>query len=200
MQGDVLDDAVVTADGNVFAHRGTAVYAVFDQVTEAARAAAEAQRSLAAGNLLKVCIAIDSDDVEYRAEGGEVAGPPVNRSAALVAAGHGGQVLLTGDAHDEMTAAGGPGWMILGLGRHNFAGMEFDLAVHQLVVDGHPVDYPPLDIDALPPPLPVQRTGLGGYELREEVGSGAFGVVHRAYQPSVGREVAIKIVRPEWGC
>ena len=36
-----------------------------------------------------------------------------------------------------------------------------------------------------------------GYELREEIGEGAFGVVYRAYQPAVGREVAIKVIRPE---
>ena len=35
-----------------------------------------------------------------------------------------------------------------------------------------------------------------GYELREEIGAGTFGVVYRAYQASVGREVAIKVIRP----
>jgi DNA-binding SARP family transcriptional activator/tRNA A-37 threonylcarbamoyl transferase component Bud32 len=45
---------------------------------------------------------------------------------------------------------------------------------------------------------PVQ-SGLTvrGYELREEVGRGAFGAVFRAYQPVIGREVAIKVIRPE---
>jgi ABC-type glycerol-3-phosphate transport system substrate-binding protein len=43
------------------------------------------------------------------------------------------------------------------------------------------------------------RSGLTvrGYELREELGRGAFGSVFRAYQPSVGREVAIKVIKPE---
>ncbi len=36
-----------------------------------------------------------------------------------------------------------------------------------------------------------------GYELREELGAGDFGVAYRAYQPAVGREVAIKVIRPE---
>ncbi len=36
-----------------------------------------------------------------------------------------------------------------------------------------------------------------GYELREQIGEGATGTVHRAFQPSVGREVAIKVIRPE---
>jgi hypothetical protein len=43
------------------------------------------------------------------------------------------------------------------------------------------------------------RAGLNvrGYELREELGRGAFGTVFRAYQPIVGREVAIKVIAPE---
>ena len=43
------------------------------------------------------------------------------------------------------------------------------------------------------------RTGLTvrGYELRDVLGRGAFGAVYRAYQPSVGREVAIKVIAPE---
>jgi serine/threonine protein kinase/WD40 repeat protein/DNA-binding SARP family transcriptional activator len=36
-----------------------------------------------------------------------------------------------------------------------------------------------------------------GYELRDEVGRGDFGVVHRAFQPSAGREVAVKVIRSE---
>ncbi len=39
---------------------------------------------------------------------------------------------------------------------------------------------------------------IKGYELRERIGSGGFGVVHRAYQATVGREVAIKIILPHF--
>jgi serine/threonine protein kinase/WD40 repeat protein len=38
---------------------------------------------------------------------------------------------------------------------------------------------------------------IRGYELREESGRGSLGVVYRAYQPSVGREVAMKVIHPE---
>jgi serine/threonine protein kinase/WD40 repeat protein/DNA-binding SARP family transcriptional activator len=37
---------------------------------------------------------------------------------------------------------------------------------------------------------------LRGYELHEVIGRGAFGVVHRAVQPTVHRDVAVKIIRP----
>jgi serine/threonine protein kinase/DNA polymerase III delta prime subunit len=44
-----------------------------------------------------------------------------------------------------------------------------------------------------------QFTGrtIKGYELRDRIGSGSFGVVYRAYQPAVKREVAIKVILPE---
>jgi WD40 repeat protein/serine/threonine protein kinase/two-component SAPR family response regulator len=37
-----------------------------------------------------------------------------------------------------------------------------------------------------------------GYEIKEKIGSGAFGTVHRAFQTSIGREVAIKVIRAEY--
>ena len=41
------------------------------------------------------------------------------------------------------------------------------------------------------------REAVPGYELGEVIGEGAFGAVYRAVQPSVGREVAVKVVRAE---
>ena len=37
-----------------------------------------------------------------------------------------------------------------------------------------------------------------GYELGERIGAGGFGVVYRAIQPVVEREVAVKIILPEY--
>ncbi len=39
---------------------------------------------------------------------------------------------------------------------------------------------------------------LKGYVVREQIGMGGFGVVYRAEQPGVGREVALKIILPEY--
>ena len=47
---------------------------------------------------------------------------------------------------------------------------------------------PELDLDGRP---------LRGYRLLEAIGEGPFGVVHRAIQPHVGREVAVKAITPE---
>src|SRR5689334_2257581 len=39
---------------------------------------------------------------------------------------------------------------------------------------------------------------IRGYELHERIGDGGFGAVHRAYQPVVEREVAIKVILPQY--
>ncbi|MCA9948552.1 MAG: protein kinase [Anaerolineales bacterium] len=47
----------------------------------------------------------------------------------------------------------------------------------------------------------VARTESGsvrGYELHEQIGVGRYGVVYRAVQPGVRREVAIKVIQPQY--
>jgi serine/threonine protein kinase/DNA-binding SARP family transcriptional activator/ABC-type glycerol-3-phosphate transport system substrate-binding protein len=78
-------------------------------------------------------------------------------------------------------------------------GIEPSLGVRKLeeqIVTGDPALEP---ATALQPPGSGPEPGLAirGYELREKLGEGGFGVVYRAYQPAVGREVAIKVIRPE---
>jgi eukaryotic-like serine/threonine-protein kinase len=41
----------------------------------------------------------------------------------------------------------------------------------------------------------VPWPSIPGYEIREHIGSGAFGVVYRAWQTSLRREVALKVIR-----
>jgi DNA-binding SARP family transcriptional activator/WD40 repeat protein len=55
---------------------------------------------------------------------------------------------------------------------------------------------PPVEVDASAVPNRNRRS-IRGYELRDVIGSGGFGVVHRAYQPSIGREVAMKVIRAD---
>jgi WD40 repeat protein len=47
---------------------------------------------------------------------------------------------------------------------------------------------------ATPPERPSR---LGRFEIRDELGRGSFGVVFRAYDPQLGREVALKVPRVE---
>ncbi|MDX1417417.1 MAG: protein kinase [Candidatus Promineifilaceae bacterium] len=42
------------------------------------------------------------------------------------------------------------------------------------------------------------NTGVKGYDLQEEIGEGAYGTIHRALQPGVNREVAVKVIRRKY--
>ena len=42
------------------------------------------------------------------------------------------------------------------------------------------------------------QASLKGYELKERIGAGGFGAVYRAFQTTIGREVAIKIILPDF--
>ncbi len=47
--------------------------------------------------------------------------------------------------------------------------------------------------------MTIQTGGtIQGYELIERIGSGGFGAVYRAYQSTIGREVAIKVIHPSY--
>src|SRR5262245_32024507 len=52
------------------------------------------------------------------------------------------------------------------------------------------VDYP-----VEPPPVDAMPARVGRYQLREELGAGAMGVVYRARDPRLDRAIAIKLVR-----
>ena len=193
--------AVDAAGGRVVKRVGDGIDVAFADVGAAVTAAGEIQRLLAAADWsglepLRVRMAVDVGEVEAR--GGDYFGPVMNRAGRMLAAAHGGQVLLSADAHAALSASRG-GWQAKALGEFRFKGIGSPQHVFQLLLDGLPADFPPLRIDRMPPPTPVGAFGrsVRGYELREQVGSGDVGVVYRAYQPSVGREVAIKVIRPE---
>jgi Tol biopolymer transport system component/serine/threonine protein kinase len=66
-------------------------------------------------------------------------------------------------------------------------------------------DAPSRDTTAEPALLPaLPQTNLGRFEVRRELGRGGFGVVFLAFDPLLGREVALKVPRayvlasPEW--
>jgi WD40 repeat protein/serine/threonine protein kinase/DNA-binding SARP family transcriptional activator len=196
----VVLGAVKAAGGEVVKRVGDGVDIAFTDSAAAISAAQTIQIELSEVDWretgpLRVRMAIDAGEVEAR--GGDYFGPVLNRAGRLLAAAHGGQVLLSGDAHGLSSARSG--WQAKALGEYRFKGIGAPVTVFQLVVEGLPADFPPLRIDR--PATSAARTGFGravrGYELREQVGAGDFGVVYRAYQPSVGREVAIKVIRPE---
>ena len=56
---------------------------------------------------------------------------------------------------------------------------------------------PTLGLPPDPQPLPAPTTHVGRYEIVGALGSGAMGIVYRAWDPELNRQVAIKLVRTE---
>jgi len=73
-------------------------------------------------------------------------------------------------------------------------GDELGLEPSQELID---LDRRVLEADPTLQVGPVGGRALRGYRLGEQLGEGAFAVVYRGTQPSVGRDVAVKIIRSE---
>ena len=175
-------------DGIPLAPMGTAAYAVFIDPIRAVRAARAAVAE-------RTRVAVDFGDLQI--DDNEPLGPPLTRAARLVAVAHPGQALMSPAAHDALTAAGAPGWAAEALGRFDIAGLDPGMQIFQLVGDGFAAGFPELVLDRLPPPLPSgAERAIPGYELRALLGIGELGEVHRAYQATVGREVAVRVFGP----
>lgn len=179
--------------GEGFAQRGSTVYAAFTRLGDAVAAIRESTT----GSRVQSRIAVDYGAVEVH-DSGDVTGPPIRRAAGLVAAAHPGQVLVSADAHRELTALGDPGWQIKSLGAHRIYGVDKTQPVFQLILADRKNSFPPLRIDASPLPLPVDRRAVSGYELRRPISSDLSGTSYRAYQPSVGREGIVTVIDPVW--
>lgn len=195
----LIRSAIEGAGGAVVKGLGDGFIAAFSEPSLAARAALAAQQAILVSDWepleFRVRMSIDTGEVERR--GGDLFGPAMNRGARLLNAAHGGQILLSDDAQKAITRDAGT--QVKSLGEHRFRGLGTPQAVHQLVAEGLPTIFPPLNTSGAS--IEFDRSfgdSIRGYELREQLGRGAFATVYRGYQPSIGREVAIKIVKPEF--
>ncbi|MFI4923876.1 MAG: adenylate/guanylate cyclase domain-containing protein, partial [Vicinamibacteria bacterium] len=98
-----LRRAIQAHGGFVFKTVGDAFCAAFGAAPDGLAAALDAQKALCAeawpdGSAIHVRMALNSGAVEHR--DGDYFGPALNRVARLLAAGHGGQTLVTQSTHD----------------------------------------------------------------------------------------------------
>ncbi len=191
----LLEEAVVANAGMVFKGTGDGIFAVFSWPGDAVQAAVDAQRSLSAetwgtSSPLRVRMAVDEGPATAR--DGDFFGPALNRVSRIMSSGHGGQILVPTALADRLQLD------VRELGSADYKGLG-RVEVAQVEVTGLETEFADLRTDRTP--KVHVREGFGrairGYELREELGAGAYGIVFRAYQSSIGREVAIKVIRPE---
>lgn len=167
----LLRTAIEGGGGRVFKTVGDAFHAVFPSAPPAVEAAVDAQRGLVAEawptpEPPTVRVALHSGSAELR--GDDYFGPPLNRAARILAAGHGGQILLSQAVERLVRDRFPEGAALRDLGERRLKDLTEPERIFQLVVEDLPAEFPPLrTLDARPHNLPAQTTSLVGRE--EEV-------------------------------
>jgi predicted ATPase/class 3 adenylate cyclase len=163
---EILDKAVAQAGGSVLKTTGDGLIAVFDTVGGSLIAAVDGQQSLdrepwGPTGPLRVRMGIHSGDTEKRE--GDLFGPAMNRAARIMAAGHGGQVLISGTAADVAELP--EGISLRDLGMHRLKDLTEPEHLFQLLHEDLGTEFPPpRTLDGRPHNLPQQATEFLGRE------------------------------------
>jgi DNA-binding SARP family transcriptional activator/WD40 repeat protein/tRNA A-37 threonylcarbamoyl transferase component Bud32/energy-coupling factor transporter ATP-binding protein EcfA2 len=196
----LVADSVERHGGHLVRRSSSGVVVTFATVAAAIDAIEDLQRSMttadwSAVGALAVRVGIDTGEVTLT--GPSITGSPLARAGRLCAIAVGGQVLLSATSAAELTASNRSGDQLRLLGEHELFGFPVPERVAQAVFDGLPADFPPLRADTWREAVVDEQRSLPGYELRARLGEGDLGSTWRAYQPSVGREVAVTVIRPD---
>jgi len=165
----LLKQAIESKGGYVFKTIGDAFCAAFAEPTDALEAALAAQRALTAETwpaeigAIRIRAALHTGVAEERE--GDYFGQPLNRVARLLAAGHGGQTLIT-LATQELVRDSLPQKVSLAdLGDHRLKDLFRPERVYQVNASGLPSDFPALrTLDVRLTNLPAQATPFVGRE------------------------------------
>ena len=148
----VLRTAIEAYDGFLFSHTGDGFVAAFASPMSAVNAAIDAQRELG----LPVRMGLATGEAELR--GGDYFGTVLNRAARVMAAGHGGQILLA-----ESTAGLLTGVDLLDLGPRRLRDVPTPVGVFQVRAPGLQTDFPALRaLDTSPGNLRTAATSFIG--------------------------------------
>jgi len=150
----VLRTAVEAYDGFLFSHTGDGFVAAFASPMSAVNAAIDAQRELQ----LPVRMGLATGEAELR--DGDYFGTVLNRAARVMAAGHGGQILLA-----DSTAGLLSGVDLVDLGPRRLRDLPTPVQVFQVQAEGLQTDFPALRaLDTSPGNLRPAATSFIGRE------------------------------------
>jgi class 3 adenylate cyclase len=164
----ILRAAIEAHNGHVFKTVGDAFYAIFSTAPDALKAALEAQKVILRADWgetgpLRVRMALHTGAAEERDE--DYFGPSLNRVARLLAAGHGGQVLLSLATEELVRDELPEGVALRDLGERRLKDLSRPEHVFQITASGLSVRFPPLNtLDGRRNNLPAQPTALVGRE------------------------------------
>ncbi|HEY8899901.1 MAG TPA: adenylate/guanylate cyclase domain-containing protein [Chthoniobacterales bacterium] len=171
---EILRNAMESHHGFVFKTIGDAFCVAFDRAGDAFAAAAQVQHELheeewGPTGPLKVRMALHVGAAEFR--DGDYYGNSLNRVARILAAAHGGQVLLSLPVEELVRDHIAPGLMLRDLGERRLRDLIRPEHLFQLVLAGLPADFPPLrSLEVTPNNLPtLLNTFVGRGQERDTV-------------------------------
>jgi len=157
----ILRSAIGSFGGYVFSTAGDAFAAAFARAGDAVAAAVEAQRALGAEpwpELVVVRVRMGLHTGEAQERDGDYFGPVLNRAARVMAAGHGGQILVAAP-----TASVVDGVDLVDLGEHRLKDLAAVEHLFQVTGEGLGSVFAPLrTVDEVPGNLPVLSTSFVG--------------------------------------
>jgi predicted ATPase/class 3 adenylate cyclase len=174
---DLLRAAIEGGGGYVFKTVGDAFCAAFWTAQDGLAAALAAQRALLAEpwgetGPIRVRMALHTGATEER--DGDYFGPPVNRVARLLSAGHGGQTLVSGPTAELLRDHLNDGIRLRDMGECRLKDLVRPERVFQVLAPDLADTFPALKtLDSRPNNLPVQPTALIGRE-REAAAAAAL--------------------------
>lgn len=143
----IVADAVASHGGDVFKSVGDAFYTAFGDPVSALRAAVETQRTLSEATWptdtsLRVRIGLHTGTPW--SEEGDYSGPTLNRVARLMAAGHGGQILVSSATQHLLGETMPDDIGLHSLGVHHLKDLDRPEEIFQVVVAGELEEFPSL--------------------------------------------------------
>ncbi|NTU80685.1 MAG: adenylate/guanylate cyclase domain-containing protein, partial [Chloroflexales bacterium] len=160
----ILHAAIAAHGGYVFKEIGDAFCAAFATAPAAVASALHIQRALGSepwGGIgaLRVRIGLHTGAADH--QGGDYFGPALNRVARLLAAGHGGQTLLSAATAELARDQLPEGAALRPLGTHRLKDLTRPEQIFQLEAPDLRADFPALrTLDVRQHNLPVQPTAL----------------------------------------
>ena len=145
---------------------GDSFFCVFGTAGDALEAAIRVQRAIATepwtrGADVKVRIGIHTGEAELAA--GVYVGIDVHRAARIMAAAHGGQILVSDATRALVSRAMPAGASLRDLGEHRLKDLPAPERLYQVTAEGLDAEFPPLrTIDSTPNNLPGSTSALVG--------------------------------------
>ncbi|MDJ0961752.1 MAG: adenylate/guanylate cyclase domain-containing protein [Acidimicrobiia bacterium] len=162
---EILASAIDSAGGTLLKTTGDGAIAVFGSADDAVRACIDSQLALRAEQWdtaeVRVRMGVHAGDTQTRDD--DHFGPVMNRTARIMASGHGGQVVVSALTVELAIPGLSPGTTFRDLGSHRLKDLTEPEHLYQLMHEGLPVEFPTLrTLDSRPNNLPLQSTDLVG--------------------------------------